>query len=99
MSARRPLSRGRWCRNWRDSVGQTVSVNLGDVQIGERGYYSLQQNPEYLKAVNGKTKKMICIKYYDNMTPYGPFSAAGDYILGEPGMNIKNLSVVVWVAG
>lgn len=74
-------------------------MQLGDVQIGERGYYSLQQNPEYLKAVNGKTKKMICIKYYDNMTPYGPFSAAVDYILGEPGMSIKNLSVVVWVAG
>ena len=23
MSARRPLSRGRWCRNWRDSVSPT----------------------------------------------------------------------------
>ena len=22
--------------------------------------------------VSGKTKKMICIKYYDNMTPYVP---------------------------
>lgn len=72
-------------------------MNLGDVQIGERGYYSLQQNPAYLAAVSGKTKKMICIKYYDNMTPYGPFSAAGDYILGEPGMCIMNLIVTVWI--
>lgn len=83
----------------RDSVGQTVNVNLGNVRIGERGYYSLQQNAEYLKAVNGKTKKMICIKYYDNMNPYGAFSAAGDYIIGAPNMTINNLIIVVWVAG
>lgn len=73
-------------------------MNLGDVQIGERGYCSLLQNAEYLKAVSGKTKKMICIKYYDNMTPYGPFSAVGAYIIGEPGMSIKGLIVTVWIA-
>lgn len=69
------------------------------MQIGERGYYSLQQNPAYLNVVSGKTKKMVCIKYYDNMTPYGPFSTAGDYIIGAPGMNIKNLNITVWVTG
>ena len=74
-------------------------MNLGNVRIGERGYYSLQQNAEYLKAVNGKTKKMICIKYYDNMNPYGAFSAAGDYIIGAPNMTINNLIIVVWVTG
>lgn len=26
MSARRPLSRGRWCRNWRDSVSQIGNI-------------------------------------------------------------------------
>lgn len=83
----------------RASVGQTVNITLGDVQIGERGYYSLQQNSAYLNAVNGKTKKMVCIKYYDNMTPYGPFSAVGDYIIGAPNMTINNLIIVVWVAG
>lgn len=81
------------------SVGQTVNIELGDVQIGELGYYSLQQNPAYLNVVNGKTKKMVCIKYYDNMTPYGPFSAAGDYIIGAPNMTIKNLIIAVWVTG
>ena len=83
----------------RDSVGQTVNIELGDVQIGERGYYSLQQNPAYLNVMSGKTKKMVCIKYYDNMTPYGAFSAAGDYIIGAPNMTIKNLIITVWVAG
>ena len=83
----------------RDSVGQTVNIELGDVQIGERGYYSLQQNPAYLNVVSGKTKKMVCIKYYDNMTPYGAFSAAGDYIIGAPNMTINNLIIAVWVAG
>lgn len=69
------------------------------MQIGERGYYSLQQNPAYLNVVSGKTKKMVCIKYYDNMTPYGAFSAAGDYIIGAPNMTINNLIIAVWVAG
>ena len=70
-------------------------MNLGDVQIGERGYYSLQQNPEYLKAVNGKTKKMICIKYYDNITPYGPFSAVALIIADGNGLG----SSMTYVSG
>lgn len=74
-------------------------MNLGNVRIGERGYYSLQENAEYLKAVSGKTKKMICIRYYENTSSYGAFSAVVDYIIGAPNMTINNLIVTVWVAG
>lgn len=67
------------------------------MQIGERGYYSLAQNEAYATATSGKVKKLWALRHYDGMSPYGPFSIVGEYIVGQPGMRIVRLLILVWV--
>lgn len=67
------------------------------MQIGERGYYSLAQNEAYATATSGKVKKLWALRHYDGMSPYGPFSIVGEYIVGQPGMHIVRLLILVWV--
>ena len=83
----------------RDSVGQIITIDLGNVQIGERGFYSLAQNEAYKAATSGKVKKLWALRHYDGMSPYGPFSIVGEYIIGQPGMSIERLRILVWVEG
>lgn len=83
----------------RDSVGQIITVDLGTVQIGERGYYSLTSNEAYVAATSGMTKKLWALRHYDSMTPYGPFSVIGEYVIGQPNTSIERLRILVWVEG
>ena len=69
------------------------------MQIGEKGYYSLASNEAYVAATSGKVKKLWALRHYDEMSPYGPFSIVGEYIIGQPGMSIERLRILVWVEG
>ena len=83
----------------RDSVGQIIEVDLGTVQIGEKGYYSLATNEAYKTATSGKVKKLWALRHYDSMAPYGPFSVIGEFVIGQPNTRIERLRILVWVEG
>lgn len=83
----------------RDSVGQIITVDLGTVQIGEKGYYSLASNEAYVAATSGMTKKLWALRHYDSMAPYGPFSVIGEFVIGQPNTRIERLRILVWVEG
>lgn len=82
----------------RDSVGQPVTVEVGDALIGDQGYFSLLTVPAFMTAIGGSTRNIIRIDLatYMSVTPVSPFSLFGYWVIGQPKATVKGLKIRVW---
>lgn len=82
----------------RDSVGQPVTVEVGDALINDQGYFSLLTVPAFMTAIGGTTRNIIRIDLatYTSVTPVSPFSLFGYWVIGQPKATVKGLKIRVW---
>lgn len=83
----------------RDSVGRTVSVDVGDVLIGDQGYFQLFTVPAFMTAIGGSVENIIRIELetYSSVTPVSPFSILNYWVIGQANTTVSGLRLRVWV--
>ncbi|UEA45474.1 hypothetical protein NQ498_01835 [Collinsella stercoris] len=83
----------------RDSVGQPVSVDVGDVLIGDQGYFQLFTVPAFMTAIGGSVENIIRIdlETYSSVTPVSPFSILNYWVIGQANTTVSGLRLMVWV--
>ena len=82
----------------RDSVGQPVTVEVGDALINDQGYFSLLTVQAFMTAIGGTARNIIRIdlETYTSVTPVSPFSLFGYWVIGQPKATVKGLKIRVW---
>lgn len=83
----------------RDSVGRTVSVDVGDVLIGDQGYFQLFTVPAFMMAIGGSVENIIRVdlETYSSVTPVSPFSLLNYWVIGQANTTVSGLRLRVWV--